>query len=323
MADISIAWWNLENLFDTVDSSDRPEWLRKNLAEELVGWTREILEQKLSNLAAMISLMNDKRGPDIIGVCEVENKTVLRNLVAHLSPLERNYDIIHHSCNDARGIDIAFVFDADFFSVKDLFTYDLIKRRATRDIVQVTFTIKETGVEFIVIGNHWPSRSGGELESEPYRIVAAETLAYWLERIPNHKGAIPVIIMGDFNDNPFDRSLMSYALGCSGIERVKRAKTNRLLNLMWPAMGQSKGSFYYNGEPLLFDQFLVNQRFLAEDSPIGVNPESMSILTPKLLGLPVRSTRPRPFGRPSQKVNPKGWSDHFPISMTLFERRAH
>lgn len=218
-----LAWWNVGNLFDVEDSPDRLAWLQEKLKPELSRWTAAILDRKLTQLATIIQRMNGGKGPDILGVCEVENKRVLDLLVAKLAGLKRNYGIIHHDSSDERGIDIAFIYDQKLFSWSDLFSHVVLKRNASRDILQVTFKILRSGLEFIGIGNHWPARSGGVYETEPYRIVAAETLSYWIERIPIHKGDIPIIVMGDFNDNPFDHSIMDYALATNNLDIEREA----------------------------------------------------------------------------------------------------
>ncbi len=131
--------------------------------------------------------MNSGQGPDILSVCEIENRNVLVKLTKHLNELPHHYDIVHADTNDGRGIDVAFIYDNEKFTAKDIFSHHVLKRTATRDIFQVTFTTQSRN-ELILIGNHWPSRMGGEYKSEPYRILAAETLAYWYERIVEIKG---------------------------------------------------------------------------------------------------------------------------------------
>ena len=140
-----IAWWNLENLFDVANSTDRPEWLQKKLKSELVGWNNTVLNNKLKQLALIISQMNNNNGPDLLGVCEVENKTVLDKLVDALTFTGRNYAVVHSDTGDARGIDVAFIYDNDLFKKpanKDIFSHVVVKRNATRDIVQVNFQTK-------------------------------------------------------------------------------------------------------------------------------------------------------------------------------------
>ena len=101
-----IGWWNVENLFDTFDSTSRPEWLQRPLNSELKGWTRTVLQRKISNLVKIIGQMNNGRGPDILGVCEVENLSVLEQLVEAMQPIGRKYKIEHHDSSDQRGIDV-------------------------------------------------------------------------------------------------------------------------------------------------------------------------------------------------------------------------
>ena len=110
-----IAWWNLENLFDVANSTDRPEWLQKRLKRELAGWNNTVLNNKLKQLASIISQMNNNKGPDLLGVCEVENSTVLEKLVAELAFTGRNYAMVHSDTRDARGIDVAFIYDKNLF----------------------------------------------------------------------------------------------------------------------------------------------------------------------------------------------------------------
>ena len=253
MAEHFIAWWNLENLFDIQRSQDRPVWLKKSLARELNGWNASVLNRKLSQLASIIMKMNDGRGPDLLGVCEVENRTVLEKLIAALSPLGRPYDVAHHDTEDKRGIDIAFIYDAGHFTAHEQFHHTILKRSSTRDLFQVNFKTEDDKL-LVVIGNHWPSRMGGQYETEPYRILAAETLSYWNERIQEvHGRDVPILVMGDFNDEPFSRSMTEYSLSERLKKKVSYARNPKLFNLMWPVMTDGIGTHYHNNEPAVLD----------------------------------------------------------------------
>ena len=98
-----IAWWNLENLFDVANSTDRPEWLQKRLKRELAGWNNTVLNNKLKQLASIISQMNSNKGPDLLGVCEVENAIVLEKLLAALAFTGRNYAMVHSDTPGCQG----------------------------------------------------------------------------------------------------------------------------------------------------------------------------------------------------------------------------
>ena len=318
-----IAWWNLENLFDVANSPDRPEWLQKKLKSELVGWNNTVLNNKLKQLASIISQMNNNNGPDLLGVCEVENKTVLEKLVDALAFTGRNYAVVHSDTGDARGIDVAFIYDKNLFKKpanKDIFSHVVVKRNATRDIVQVNFQTKsQQKNDLVVLGNHWPSKLGGDLETEPYRIIAAETMSYWIERIyANFEKEVPIIVMGDFNDEPFNRSITHYALGLKDSSKVKSKRSRKpyLYNLMWPLQNDKSGTHYYNSWGML-DQVLVNRPLLRKESTLQLVSDSCQIFKTSDM---LKSSKPRRFSRPSaSSFDPSGFSDHLPVTVQLFE----
>jgi hypothetical protein len=113
MDEHNFMWWNVENLFDIVNSPRRTEKLERTLEKELKGWTPEILDLKISQLSKIISKVNQSRGPDILGVCEIENQHVLELLADKIRQQlpSRNYKIVHTDTQDSRGIDVAFIYD--------------------------------------------------------------------------------------------------------------------------------------------------------------------------------------------------------------------
>jgi endonuclease/exonuclease/phosphatase family metal-dependent hydrolase len=321
-----IAWWNVENFFASAGDPQRPEWLAKKLKSELKGWTQTIVNKKATQLAAIIRQINEGQGPDILGVCEVENESVLRLLVEKLGPLGRNYDVAHHDMQDQRGIDVAFIYDADLFETTpdQWFNHVVLKRNATRDIFQANFTTKLRGNTLVCIGNHWPARmGGGELATEPYRIIAAETLSYWIERIVDKlgtdEGDPAILVMGDFNDEPIDRSMIEYALAerTSHRAKSKRSRKPYLYNLMWPFLAENIGTHHYGGEFTLLDQVLVNRGLLRRELPMRLIGASITIhRIPEM----TKAGKPRRFGRPSSSFDETGFSDHFPISVRIHEK---
>lgn len=315
-----IAFWNLENLFDILDAPARPQWLRDKLAKELAGWDSAVLDRKIKQLATIICGMNDGKGPDLLGVCEVENRPVLKKLVAALASLGRNYAIAHHDMSDERGIDIAFIYDTAEFTAQEQFSHVVMKRNATRDLFQVNFRTA-AGKELIAIGNHWPSRSGGTLESEPYRMTAGETLGYWLERIVAKKGDhTAVVVMGDFNDEPFSRSITDYALAGNSAAKVLHAKSPRLYNLMWPLMGEGLGTHYFDNFACIFDQFWVSKGIAGGQSGFSVEKQAARIEMAAPMVSPGAYPGPIRFGRPADGLNLDGFSDHYPITLLLREK---
>lgn len=315
-----IGWWNLENLFDVFDSKHRPDWLQRQLNRELTGWDETILDRKIAQLARIIMQMNQGIGPDVLGVCEVENEPVMQRLVDSLAPLGRDYAIAHHDTKDNRGIDVGFIYDRQKFNLEMKFTHVVLKRQATRDLFQINLKT-QSGHDLILVGNHWPSRLEGVLESEPYRIVAGETLSYWNTRILEEKGQnVAVIVMGDFNDEPCNRSITDYALSSNNQTRVMNAQIPRLYNLMWPFLAEGIASFYYGNVPYLLDQFMVSRGLLRQNRSFDIKFDSIRIeMFPEMIS---GGAYPNPirFGRPASSLNRNGFSDHYPISMILTER---
>lgn len=333
-----IAWWNLENLLD-LEHSERPDWRKRKIGNYLAGWNENVLSRKINNLTSAIAEMNNGTGPDILGVCEIENERLLALLAYQLGVTGRRYDWVHYESNDKRGIDVAFLYDSHLFEVpKDLiFTVRLHKRSATRDLLQVEFKTQK-GNSLIVIGNHWPARSGGQFETEPFRIMAAETLSYWLYQIAEKRGNDqPVLVMGDFNDEPFSRSITDYALSTPNIRLLRGAKrdhngvyTPYLLNLLWNDMTDGKGTYLYNGRWSVLDQILVNRAIALNkgftvlsagiyDHPDlitkGLNPAPMAFGAPSKAGRDRRGLLRESIG----KFWPKGYSDHLPVVVLLKE----
>jgi predicted extracellular nuclease len=316
------AFWNLENLFDIEGSPRRDDKVARAIGASINGWTQALLDRKISQLSSIIRQMNSKSGPDLLGICEVENKFVVDLLAQSLAPLGRNYQVIHHDTPDRRGIDVAFIYDANHLTVpepldQNVFSHFVLRRTATRDLLQVTFRTAK-GREFVVVGNHWPSRSGGEAQSAAYRAMAGETLAYFHGRVLEVKGdATPVLALGDFNDEPFDPAVTDYALGVRTADKVISGRDPYFLDLMWPLMGKGLGSFYFDG-PNLLDQILVNKNFLKSNSVFTVQPNSAAILHFKEM-MNKKDQTPIHFGGMGKAVNQNGFSDHFPVEVVIVE----
>jgi len=314
-----VASWNLENLFDIENSPRRSEKLQRAIGSDLRGWSQARLDSKISQLASIILQMNGRNGPDIMGVCEVENSHVMNLLVQALAPLGRNYAIEHHDTQDKRGIDVGFIYDADLFNVEAQFSHVVMRRTATRDILQVNFRTRQNRL-LVIIGNHWPARSGGKLETAGYRAIAGETLAYFHQRIMEVHGTdTPVLAVGDFNDNPYDKSLVDYSLSTQSLTKVINSRIPRFFNLMWPYAGQRLGTHYFDNFPDILDQFLANKNMVKGNSEIMVLPDSVEIIRfPEMVDT---GDYPKPiiFGGMGKPVNLNGFSDHFPIAVDLLE----
>lgn len=338
MPDHLIAFWNLENLFAPEDHP-RPNALARKIGGDLRGWSEALFRKKLSQLARIIIQMNGGAGPDILGVCEVENAYVLEELTRTICAAGgRHYKVAHHDSElEKRGIDTAFLYDGDKFDApaETLFSHFVLRRTGTRDIFQATFETR-AGNRLVILCNHWPSRSGGAAESAGFRATAGETLAYWHSRIREEAGDDAAIIaLGDFNDDPFDPSILFNALATRERGDVERSTTApRFYNLSWRYLHQTAtdqrggkraidGTLYFKGNGNVFDQILVSKPLLTGGGPFQVDETSARIeLIPEMISHRV-SEGPIRFGFPkgnaAKNVNENGFSDHFPVSVTVSE----
>lgn len=321
MPNINIAWWNLENLFDH-ETAIRDDELKSKLKAELKGWTVNVRNKKVSQLASIIELMFNGDGPALLGVCEVENEAVMERLANAINIPGRNYSVVSHESDDARGIDTSFIIDTNELTVVSTDHQVVIKRSATRDLFWVRLSVNATGAEFVAFANHWPSRSAGQYSSEPFRILAGETHAYIISRLLDEDQGgeknLPIISMGDYNDEPFNRSLQEYTLGTRDPDRVRYSKSGHMLNLMWPLMqGHDPGTYLFGSDWNMLDQFLVSYGMLRTASQVRVSRDSAAIFKPEILK--ASSGKPRSFRRPSAKkgADLDGYSDHFPITVEL------
>lgn len=340
---LHIAFWNLENLFAPQNFADREPWLAKMMAVPLKGWTKTLFNKKVAQLASIIRQMKENAGPDILAVCEVENRFALQALADALNKAlpQRRYELVHaDSSRDQRGIDTAFLYDSAAVTARmdELFSHWVMRSTGTRDITQITF-VTASGKEIVALANHWPSRSGeagqGPEYSSGFRATAGETLSYWHGKIREKKGSnVAVIALGDFNDEPFDRSIQIHAEGLRDKGAATRATSAKFYNLAWEYLtqevvnsaGQTRqlnGTLYFSGDASTFDQILVSPGLLTGKSGLRIVPGSPRIEAFR----DMVSDRPGegatrfglPKGNVAANVNTAGYSDHFPVSVQLID----
>lgn len=313
-----IGFYNLENLFDTFDDPNI------NDEEFLPGgkkqWDFEKYNAKLKNMASVIQQLGGKNypyGPAILGVCEVENKQVLKDLVAMPQIANRKYSIVHHDSPDKRGIDVALIYQPRFFKVIESKAFKLtIPGRDdffSRDQLLVTGTLD--GERLHVIVNHWPSRYGGEKESRPLRMEAAKLCLSIVDSINTAEKDAKILVMGDFNDDPDNVSVKKVLNG----KKYKLFTTKgELYNPMYRMFKQGAGSLQYRDKWNLFDQILVSKALLKN------NEEAYSFNQAKVYDenyLKVQEGRYAgyPFRTFVGKSFHGGYSDHLPVYIYLIK----
>ena len=251
-----IAFYNLENLFDTIPNN--PENIVLDFTPDGKNqWDGRKYWSKIHNMAQAISRFTTRttpNGPAIIGVSEIENRSVLEDLVADPQISKWNLQIVHHDSPDARGVDVGLLYNPKYFKVENVTNHRLtaIPRR-TRDQMCVVGSLM--GQRIAVIVNHWPSRLGGQEQSSPNREAAAElckTIADSLWRTDPDMG---VIIMGDLNDDPQDKSCAK-VLGAK--RDIKDADEHGFYNPWWEMLDKGIGTLAYKSQWNLFDQIIVS-----------------------------------------------------------------
>lgn len=262
--DAMIAFWNVENLYDTVDDPAVKD--EEFLPSAKNAWTSQRYNTKLTNTAEVILKMNNGVGPDILGMAEVENKGVLVDLTTKTDLKKQKYGIVHFDSPDQRGIDVALIYKTKSFKVLSSSSVavvlpkgekDSAAPRPTRDILVVRGILNKKDTICILV-NHWPSRLGGVEQSDPKRMAAAETVVRICDSLkmlfPNGE----IISMGDYNDEPSDRSMMTLTLSSYGDGHyIQGNHIAPFVNMMDSIKASGDGTHYYKKEKSCLDQILV------------------------------------------------------------------
>ncbi|MEM6724821.1 MAG: endonuclease/exonuclease/phosphatase family protein [Bacteroidota bacterium] len=256
------AFYNVENLFDI---EDHPEKKDEDFTPEgRQKWDKERYETKLDRIA---EVFENLEFPELIGLCEVENEEVCIDLILQSRLKDQGYSVAHLESPDVRGIDNALLYKKDLFQVKNVegiridYPEGYLEEEdyTTRDVLIVKGTFKKK-YDLTILVNHWPSRRGGLSASEPKRTFVAEHVGQYLDNLYAENPNQRVIVMGDFNDEPANKS----------IQVVLRASMDdipdegeRLINLMGPLDEAEKGSYNYRGNWNMLDQIMISP-FLTE-----------------------------------------------------------
>ncbi len=313
----TIAFYNVENLFDTIN--DPKTWDDDRTPKGRDRWTSVIYEKKLKNIAKVIADIGfdlTNQSPSVIGLCEIENRKVLEDLIKTESLIKENYQIIHYDSPDERGIDVAMLFKQNRFIVSSSKTYPLYLKRKdgsrdfTRDHLLVSGFLDNDPIHFII--NHWPSRSGGQMRSEPGRILAGKLNKKIIDSILQSNPKANIISMGDFNDNPSDKSVKPIL---NTIFKKSKIKEGQLFNPMEELYRKGYGSYRYKGKWDMIDQFLLSKNLV--DNKNGLFFLKASVFNKKYLINPSGKYEGYPFKSFAGGKFLNGYSDHFPIYLYL------
>ena len=351
MGTINFVWWNLQNFFDTDDDPISKDF-QYTAAH---GWTTDVFAAKKANLAAALNATHDGAGPDLLAVAEIEKDDLLAELIAEMGNPHLKVARDVSGTSDLRGIDVAVAYDDRKLRVIDLKSHLVHLRYRTRDIFEVDFEVLETGELLVVFGTHWPSRKLGKYRSAPLRIATAEHLAHLVEahvkvapetyehlRAQDNidpvraKWETKVLIAGDLNDEPHDRSLLEHLRASGELDRVigetndidgfkkhtgdYRGQECFLFNATWKLLTQTETGTYFMDSLFSGDKFsnryqvidqIIASRGLVSGQGLTLDLSSVQVFRDKLVA--TGSGRPRSFS----KKRKTGTSDHLPVTAVL------
>ncbi|MEW6653103.1 MAG: hypothetical protein AB1394_06495 [Bacteroidota bacterium] len=309
-----VASFNVENLFDALDDPEIDD--AEFLPESEKFWTEGKINVKLNNLSKVINFMNNGVGPDVLALQEVENFNMMKRLCYALK--DREYIPAHRESKDARGIDVGLLYDRKLFEIEDLKAIEVVlpSGSPTRDILHVTLKHKTSGETFHFIVNHWPSRRGGKEKSDINRQAAAKILKPSLDALFEKTPDANVVLLGDFNDSPFDPSI-SKILRAWDFDCQLNPDKKELLNLSYKIAVQNDGSYLFARKWEMIDQIIASPNFI-DGKRWEYECGSYEIIKPAFMIIP---SGDRKGGALPTYMGTKyigGFSDHFPVGARFF-----
>ena len=312
---VTVAFYNTENLFDTADApysgDDDFTPNGKN------SWTPERYQKKLNNIYKVLSgILGGKKVPALIGLSEVENETVLQDLIKK-TPIADNYGIVHYDSPDERSIDVALLYDPTIFTLTASaplkVTFDFEPTDRTRDILYVQGKLGKQDVHIFV--NHWPSRREGMEKSSPKREAAAQIVQAKVSSILKNNPNANIIIMGDLNDHPNDKSV-AQVLQAKG-DYSKPIATN-LYDLSAQFQQKGLGTHRYEGQWGVLDHIIVSGALLQNSKQLRTSPNDVHIFKQDwMLYKDTRYGGKSPSATYGGTKYYGGYSDHLPTYMVL------
>lgn len=317
-----IGFYNLENLFDTINQPEVKDEEFTPTGANL--YTPQVYIDKLGKLETVVADIGKDFTPDgfaLLGVAEIENESVLQNLVHQPKLKERNLQIVHYNSPDERGIDVGLLYNPKYFKVKSsetifvpIFNNDSTPRY-TRDILYVTGLLDGEPVHVFV--NHWPSRRGGEEASAPSRAIAAGVARHKIDSLLALNADSKIILMGDLNDDPISPSLTAVIKAKGDEKEIQRGD---IFNPWMSYYKQGIGTLAYNDAWNLFDQIVFSSSFLNKEQK-GVFYKEANIYKKEFMIQ--QSGRYKGYPKRTYDFNKYigGYSDHFPTYIVLLKEK--
>lgn len=313
-----IGFYNVENLFDTIDDPQTND--NEFLPTGNRKWNSYKYYEKLTHIYKTITAMSEWNKMAIVGLCEVENRSVLYDLVMKTPFVKNKYEIIHQDSPDKRGIDVAAIYNPKLFRPisTQFIRVDISddSSSTTRDILYIEGKINKVDTIHLFY-NHWSSRSGGQMASEPKRIKCAKTLKNHTDSILKLNPNAYIIILGDFNDEPNNISLTEGLVVKN--DTVKNGVTPYLFNTMFyyyqKGIGTEKHQDHWNVlDQIIISSALINGTKISATNSTIFNAHWLITNDEKYFG-------DKPFRTYSGPNYLGGYSDHLPIYIDLVKNK--
>jgi hypothetical protein len=314
-----VGFYNCENFYDTIDD---PKISDEDFTPNgPYHYTSEVYKDKIGRLTEVLSQIGKDVSPDglsMIGVAEIENETVLNDLISQPAFKGRNYKLVHYDSPDKRGVDVALIYNPKYFRVlsSQPLHVELIEEgepHPTRDVLWVNGVYDGDTVNVFV--NHWPSRRGGDEASAPYRAIAAGVGKHVIDSLMKINPETKVILMGDLNDDPTSPSLTK-VMGAKGDK--EKVNPGEMYNPWVKFIKNGIGTLAYNDAWNLFDQIIVSHGLLDQkqngyfySKAMIFKKDFMMQQTGKYKGYPLRTF--------DGNVYQHGYSDHLPTYILLMK----
>lgn len=301
-------FYNTENLFDTIN--DPATMDEEYLPNAIIPWNTERYNLKINHISKVMASVDSLTLPDIIGVAEIENRSVLESLVRSTNLKAGGYKIVHFDSSDERGIDVALLYKSSRFRLLKAEPLNVTlpaDKDRTRDILYVKgIVMKKTPIHIFI--NHWPSRNGGQEASEKNRMAAAAVLRHKIDLIFASDPLANILVMGDFNDNPTDKSITE---GLSATAPGFMYTASGLYSLLLPRFKNGEGSLYYKKWDM-FDQVIVSGDLLIQGKGLKCKPADAKVFKPEWVLYKNKYGEMVP-NRTATREYHGGYSDHLPV----------
>ncbi len=304
----SLAFYNLENFFDTkndpntFDDAFTPKGIMHWVAKRYFNKSK-----KIGFVISRLGLEETDISPAFIGLGEVENKRVLKDLIQSKYLKKLPYDFVHYDSEDRRGMDVALLYRKDMVQVLESNTYPVILYKndgtayKSRDILYVKARLDKQIFHLFI--NHWPSRREGDRESDNKRLKAAQYLRELINYISYEEDNAKIVVLGDFNTDPDDQNIESELVHPDLFNPAKRT------------FQKGNGSLRHQKVWHLFDQIMLSRNFISGQAGFAFS--SFNIFKPDYLKVWHGKYKNIPFRTYKGTKYQNGYSDHFPVYCVL------